>query len=400
MAGSAIDLPGELALALVSGMLLNLTPCVLPVIPLKVRIIIHHAGSTLRRRTESATAFAAGTLLFFLIIGIASALLHWTWGALFQSPSVIAVLVALMASFAAMIFLDITMPVPGFAYRTGGGRYLEPFVSGALAAILSTPCTGPFLGGVLAFAITQPPAVVVTIFMSVGIGLALPYVVILLRPSLLAHLPKAAEWSHRLRQTLAFLLMAGAVFFAQSLVSPDFALWLWRAWAMALLLWTTAIALRKNTLAAKAVVIAFAVAALSTSYAGGLFMPPHRGPLHWRLFTTSRLARSTREHRPVLVEFTAAWCINCKILEKTVYVDPAVVRAAREVHVLALRIDLTRPNRSLQQRLVRDGGAGLPFAVIQNPEGRIAQRFAGIFTPAALVAAIRQTMSKHPDQTE
>lgn len=387
---SAVDLSGELALALVAGALLNLTPCVLPVIPLKIRTIIHHAGGTRLRRMEAAIAFAAGTLLFFLAIGIASAMLHWTWGVLFQSPWVIAVLVAMMASFAAMIFLDISMPVPGFAYRTRGGRHLEPFVSGVLAAILSTPCTGPFLGGVLAFAITQSPPTVIAIFVFVGIGLSLPYVVILLRPSLLSHLPRAGEWSDRLRQALAFLLLAGSVFFAQSLVSPDFGLWLWRAWAIALGLWAAVTALRSAGWATGVVVMGFAAVALSTSYAGGLLMPPQNGPLHWRPFSTQRLDAAERMHRPVLVEFTAAWCINCKILEKTVYVDPAVVRAARQERLLALRVDLTRPNQFLEHLLVKDGGAGLPFAVIRNREGRIIERFAGIFTSASLIRAIHQ----------
>ena len=104
MPTSAIGLPGELALAFLAGALLNLTPCVLPVIPLKIRTIIHHTGAAPRHRLEAATAFLAGTLLFFLAIGSVSALMHWTWGALFQSSAVIAFLVALMAGFAAMIF--------------------------------------------------------------------------------------------------------------------------------------------------------------------------------------------------------------------------------------------------------------------------------------------------------
>ncbi|MBW4035364.1 MAG: DUF255 domain-containing protein [Proteobacteria bacterium] len=395
-----IGLPGELALAVVSGLLLNLTPCVLPVIPLKIRTIIHHAGAAPGPRAEAAIVFATGTLLFFLTIGIATALLHWTWGALFRSPLTIAVLVVMMASFAAMILLDITMPVPGFAYRTGRGRLLEPFISGGLAAILSTPCTGPFLGSVLAFAITQPPSIVITIFMCVGIGLALPYVVILLRPSLLAYLPRAGEWSHRLHQALAFVLLAGAVFFAQSLVSPDFGLWLWRIWAIGLLLWASTLVLRKTTWATRMVVIGFATVALSTSYAGGLLMPSHAGPLHWRPFAPWRLATARRTHRPVLLEFTAAWCINCRILEKTVYVDRAFVRAARQVHMLALRVDLTRPNQSLEHLLVKDGGAGLPFAVIRNREGRITKRFAGIFTSTSLIQAIHQAATATSGRTE
>lgn len=388
MPTSAIGLPGELALAFLAGALLNLTPCVLPVIPLKIRTIIHHAGAAPRHRAEAAVAFLAGTLLFFLAIGGASALLHWTWGVLFQSLAVIAFLVALMAGFAAMIFFDVDMPVPPFAYRIGGGRHMEPFISGLLAAILSTPCTGPFLGGVLAIALTQAPTALVTVFLSIGFGLAFPYIVILLRPSLLDRLPKAGEWSRRLRQALAFLLLAGAIFFAGSLMSTHVTVWLWRAWAVGLAVWAAAAIVRRGTWAVRGVAIGAAALGLSTAFAGGLLTPPHGGPLHWRRFTEAQLVAARRAHRPVLVEFTAAWCINCKILERTVYVAPAVVRAARHENLVALRVDLTRPNSAMERLLVEDGGAGLPFAEVRNVRGHITQIFRGLFTPVALVAAI------------
>ncbi|OYV42014.1 MAG: hypothetical protein B7Z75_14545 [Acidocella sp. 20-57-95] len=94
------------------------------------------------------------------------------------------------------------------------------------------------------------------------------------------------------------------------------------------------------------------------------------------------------------MEFTAAWCINCKILEKTVYVAPAVVRAAQRENLVALRVDLTRPNPALERLLVKDGGAGLPFAEIRNPEGHITEIFRGLFGPAALAAAIDRSASR------
>lgn len=386
--GLLVGLPGEFALAFVAGTLLNLTPCVLPVIPLKVHGILHHAGAAPRRRAEAAIAFLSGTLLFFLVVGSASALLHWTWGVLFQSQAVIAFLIALMMGFAVMIFFDLSVPVPALAYRLGGGRHMEPLISGALAAILSTPCTGPFLGGVLAFAIAQPPPVLIGVFLFVGLGLAFPYVVILLRPSLLSRLPKAGEWSHRLSQALAFLLLAGAAFFSQSLLPQGVTLWLWRAWAFGLILWTGATVMRRTTWAARVVATSTAVLGLSTAIAGGMLIPAQEGPLHWQSFTEARLSAARHWRRPVLVEFTAAWCINCKILETTVYAAPRVVQAAQRNKLVALRIDLTRPNRAFEQILVKDGGAGLPFAEIRDPQGKITKVFRGIFTSADLAMAI------------
>ncbi|RAP56094.1 cytochrome c biogenesis protein CcdA [Oleiagrimonas sp. MCCC 1A03011] len=159
-----LGLPSELALAAARGLLLNLTPCVLPAMPLKVRSVLAHTGVAARKRVTAAAVFAAGTLAFFLVVGLATAMLHWTWGRLFQSSAVLAVLVVVLAVLAMLTYRNTRLPVPGFATRLAGGGYWEPFWSGALVALLATPCTGPFLGGVLAFALTRPPEVVISIF--------------------------------------------------------------------------------------------------------------------------------------------------------------------------------------------------------------------------------------------
>lgn len=394
---SVMDVAGQFALALVAGALLNLTPCVLPVMPVKIRTILQHAGESGRDRSQAALAFLGGTLLFFLALGLASAALHWTWGTLFQSRTVLVAMIAALAGSGIMIFTDTSLPVPRLAYRIGGGRHFEPFSSGALAAVLATPCTGPFLGGVLAFALTRPPIVVVGIFASVGLGLAFPYVIILLRPGLLDRLPKSGEWSERLREALAFLLFAGAVFFAQSLLPAPFDPWLWRVWAGLLLAWTAVTVLRARSSAPRIVAIGFAVIFLAGAYAGGLIGRTASSPLGWQKFTPARLAEAHALNHPVLVEFTAAWCINCKILERTVYVAPGVAKAARKADLVALRADLTTPDAALERLLVRYGGAGLPFAVVINGKGIVIERFSGLFTASALVDAINRSQNLHAD---
>ena len=387
-------LPFQLLLALVAGVLLNLTPCVLPAIPVKIRTILHHGGASGAGRALAALLFLSGTLVFFLTLGAVTAGLHWTWGTLFQSRAVVAGLVVALGAFAFTTFWDTRVPVPGFVSRVGGGRYLEPFTSGAFVALLATPCTGPFLGGVLAFAITRPAPVVVGIFAAVGTGLALPYVLILLRPSLLNYLPKATAWSHRLRQALAFVLLAGAVFFAESLTGHAVGRWLWIGWSGLLLFWAASLWLRTNPASARALAVAVAVAGVSVVYAAGLMAPYRSGPLGWQAFSATRLEQARRAGHPVLVEFTADWCINCKVLEKTVYAKEAVAAAARREHLIALRADLTKPDPALEKRLVHYGGAGLPFAVIVNGKGSVTRRLSGLFTTQALIRAIRETEDK------
>src|SRR5699024_10413332 len=202
-----------LLLALAAGVLLNLTPCVLPAIPVKIRTIVHEAGGAPRQRLLAAVAFTGGTLLFFLPLAIATAALQWTWGALFQSPVLLVALIAVLLLFAWTTYRDVGIRVPQFAYTMRGQRYLEPFLSGLFVALLATPCAGSFLGGVLAFALTRPPAVIIAIFLAIGVGLSLPYVVLLMRPQLLDRLPKPGPWAQPMRQSLAFVLLAAAAFF-------------------------------------------------------------------------------------------------------------------------------------------------------------------------------------------
>ncbi len=385
-----LGLPVELVLAGAAGVLLNLTPCVLPAVPLKVRSVLAHAGAARRQRLISAIVFAGGTLAFFLVVGLATALLHWSWGRLFQSPPVLGALVVVLAVLAVLTYRDTRLPVPNFASRLSGTGYWEPFWSGALVGLLATPCTGPFLGGVLAFALTRPPATVVAIFLAVGAGLAAPYVVLLLRPQLLERLPRAGAWSVRLRETLAFLLLAGAVFFAQSLLPQPFGRWLWWAWLGLLLLWTGVAIMRSGGWPTRAVAVVAGAAGVVLVVAGGLAVAPAGGPLGWQPFSAARLAAARAGKRPALVEFTADWCINCKVLEKTVYADAGVVSTARQVHLVALRVDLTRPHPALERRLAAWGGVGLPFAIVFDTDGRPVKRLSGLFSAHMLTTGLRR----------
>lgn len=394
---SLMELAGELLLAVVAGLLLNLTPCVLPAIPVKIRTIVHESGHEPGQRILAATAFTAGSLLFFLSLGIATAALHWTWGVLFQSRTFLILLIAFLGFFAFITFRDIGIPVSQFVQTMRGRRHLEPFLSGLFSALLATPCTGPFLGGVLAYAVTRPSPVIVSIFLAVGLGLALPYVVLLARPSLLERLPKAGPWSERVRQGLAFVLLAAAVFFVQALVPAAAGSWIWLGWLVLLGLWAAHALVTSAGWTARAVALGFAVAGAALIYGGGLTTPTGTGSLDWRPLVAGAWQQAQASGQPILVEFTADWCINCKVLEKTVYADQRVAQAVRDNHLVALQADLTRPDPRLQKLLLSNGGAGLPFAAVLNARGQVVERFSGLFTTNALIQAIgKTTRETHP----
>jgi len=381
-----VTLAAELALAGLAGVLLNLTPCVLPAMPVKIRTILRESGSEASHRVEAAIAFALGSLAFFLALGGLTAWLHWSWGSLFQSRGFLAFLVLLLAGFAIITYRDVSIPVPSFAYTLRGHRLMEPALAGMLGAVLATPCAGPFLGGVLAYTLTRPESVTLGIFAAVGLGLALPYIVILLWPRLLGRLPSAGAWSLRVRQGLAFVLLAAAVFFAGSLVDGAVARGLWIAWAGLFAAWAVFAAVRDSGWRSRAVVGVFV--ALFGGSALGLGTGAPTGAIGWRAYTADRSAAAVATGRPQLIEFTADWCINCKVLERTTYGDPDVRHALRATDTLALRADLTRPDAALTRVLNRFGGAALPFAVVLDRDGAVVERFDGMFGAATLRDAL------------
>ncbi|MBK79878.1 MAG: cytochrome C biogenesis protein [Gammaproteobacteria bacterium] len=379
-----------LLLATAAGVLLNVTPCVLPALPIKLRSIGRVVGASPGRRLLAGAALLAGTLTFFGGLALATASLNWTWGTIFQSPGFRAALALVLGGLGAWSLAGRGIQPPQWAYGIRGAGYAEPYFAGLLAAVLSAPCTGPFLGGVLAFALTQSPAAIVAIFLAVGVGLALPYLVLLAWPGLVEKLPRGGAWLLRVHQLLGLILLAGAAFFAAT-VLPDYAApFLWSGWAGMFTFWALRALCLGPGLGAR-LVPGLALAATTVTALAAWPQPVtdlHQA-LAWQPLTAQRLQHARAIGRPVLIEFTAEWCINCKVLEQTVYRDVRVTEAVRDARALPLRADLTRPDERLQAYLREFGGAGLPFAVVLDRHGRLHERLPDLFTADALVTALR-----------
>ncbi len=378
-----------LLLATAAGVLLNLTPCVLPALPIKLRSIGRVVGDGAGRRLLAGGALLGGTLTFFGALAVATAWLNWTWGALFHSASFRLTLAVVLAGLGVWSLAGRGFQPPQWAYRVRGSGYAEPYFAGLLAAVLSTPCTGPFLGGVLAFALTQSPAAIVAIFLAVGVGLALPYLVLLVRPGLIARIPRGGAWLLRIQQFLGLVLLAGAVFFAATVLPGNLGPLLWTAWATVLTFWLLRTLWDGPDLRARLVPALVLAGTVATALA--LWPQPDRAgtdTLAWRPLTMQALADARAARQPVLIEFTADWCINCKVLEQTVYRDRRVVEAARAANALTLRADLTRPDERLQRYLREFGGAGLPFAVVLDGNGQPVKRLPDLFMADTLASTL------------
>lgn len=174
----------------------------------------------------SAALFTAGSVLF-AALGLATALLHLHWGVLFQSRIVLTMLSALLLALAIANFGWRGLRLPAVIASAHGVKFLEPFVSGLVCALLSTPCTGPLLGGVLVFALAQPAPNIVALFVSIGVGLASPYALLILRPALLLRFPRAGGWSDVVRQSFSWILSGAAIFFVRSVLPAAWEPLLW-----------------------------------------------------------------------------------------------------------------------------------------------------------------------------
>jgi len=379
------ELLGYSLLAFGAGLLLNFVPCVLPVIPVKIRIVLREIKGDTRSRILAAVSLLAGSMSFFLILGSATAYLELAWGDLFRSKIFLAGLTGFLLFAGIATLAHRSVRLPRLIYRIPIYRYSGAFFTGALAGILSTPCSGPFLGSVLAYSLTQPHGVIILIFTWIGLGLAMPYIVLLLWPGLMDRLSFSGAWTIWVKQILGFILIAGAVFFGRVFLHEGLHPVLWLLFYIMLLIWAI-FAFRRSagwwgrifSLGTVTTILFLVVLAVAAKQ------------LKWQEFSPHSLHNSLAARQPVLIEFTAKWCLNCEVLKKTTYEDKSVVRAASKAKLIPLRVDMTDYNESHRLLLGKYGGTALPFAVIISSDGKVAHRFQGMFSAKTLEKAIRQ----------
>mgnify|MGYP005844325133 CR=1 FL=1 len=382
-----IEIAGWIALALLAGMLLNATPCVLPAVPIKLRILLAEGGQSPRRRLMTGLALLAGSLLFFGSLGALSVMLQWSWGAPMGQPVFRGLLAGALVVAAALLIFDIgRLPIPQRVAQWQGRGPAEGFVVGLAGGVLSLPCTGPFLGGVLAFSLAQSTTFSILLFLAIGLGMAAPYLVLLAFPQWAPRSGLGGRVGRAVNRLLGFGLLAGALYYGQEFLP---ALLQGRGsvvlLVLLLMLWTAGTWLGnapwvERTTAATALVLALGLVSVAGSGTGPA------GGLQWQPVSRAE-ARPGQVRGPALVEFTADWCINCKVLERTVYRSTNVARATGDT-VSTLQLDLTDFDRDAQALLQSWGGTGLPYAVVVNRNGDVHARLRDLFGEDRLVRAL------------
>ncbi len=368
-------------LAFVAGMLLNVMPCVLPVVSIKVLSFVQQAGESRRRVLALGTAFAIGMMAVFMALALLAILFGLGWGEQFQSQTFMIVMIGVVFAFALSLLGVFELGVPGGAGTLAGAAAREgigdAFLKGILATVLATPCSGPFLGSTLTWTLGQPPMTVLMVFGMLGLGMALPYVILTANPALLKLLPKPGAWMETFKHVMGFLLLATAVYLMISLdqklllFTVAFLLFV----AMACGIWGR-FSPRAPTRGGRRIVLALSAAVLvlgaHLSFVGfrGMFDDSSSNEtreLTWERFNSAQLSEYHKEKRNVLVEFMADWCANCKFNEIRVFRSSEIRRLMKEKNVILMKADLTRegPRTDMLRRFMNHLGArSVPFLAV------------------------------------
>ncbi|HEV2748305.1 MAG TPA: protein-disulfide reductase DsbD domain-containing protein [Allosphingosinicella sp.] len=385
--------------ALLGGLLLNIMPCVFPILSLKA-LSLAKAGGNERAAKREALAYTAGAVLICLALGAALLGLRAGgaaagWAFQLQDPRVILSLLLLITAVA--LNLAGLFELPALA---GGGRLAEQgglggaFWTGALAAFVATPCTGPFMGAALGAALVLPTAVALAIFAGLGLGLALPFLLLGFVPALRRLLPKPGAWMGRLRRLMSVPMFLTALALAWILGRQagvdGMALGLAAAMALGLALWWVG---RRQGRArpwlplAPAALAAIAATVLIPTAATGPAMATPQSVLKSEPFTEERLTALQQEGRPVFAYFTADWCVTCKVNEKGALERQQVAEAFAAKKVAVLVGDWTRGDAAIGRFLEKNGRSGVPLYLYYEP-GKPVQILPQVLTPSRLVSLV------------
>ena len=382
----------------IGGFILNLMPCVLPVISLKIFGFMRQAGDSRANILKHGLAFSAGIFLWFLglaavIIALKAAGNEVTWAFQFQNPWFNFVIGAIVCVFALNLFgvFEIILPgraAQGIAEAGSHGGLGGSFAQGILATLLATPCTAPFLGAALGFAFSQTAAVILAMFASIAAGMAFPYLLLSAQPGWMKFLPKPGAWMERLKQFMGFPLLATLLWLLYVIGQQrgtEAVIWASAAYlCLALAAWLYGAFLgplsspRAKSFAALGILLSlllglgyftgnlFARAAATTPEKSAS-VPADGMP--WVPYSEAELQRLLAEGKPVFVDFTADWCITCKFNMRTAIDTKAVREAFARLGIVPMLADWTNSNPEITRKLAQFDRVGVPFYLFY-PAGR------------------------------
>ena len=359
-APAATGLLAMLGAALLGGLILNVMPCVLPVLSLKLLGAARYGGADRGRVRAGFLATAAGIVVSFLVLAVGTAGLKAAgaavgWGVQFQQPLFLGFMMAVTALFAANLLGLFEIPLPRFLADTVGGRegggqegggLGGAFATGAFATLLATPCSAPFLGAAVGFALAAGTMEIFAIFTALGVGMAAPYLVTAAFPAAAAALPRPGRWMLTVRRVMGLALLGTTVWLGS-------------------VMWVQVGGVER------------AVAATESG-------------VRWVPFDEAAIPRLTAEGKVVLVDVTADWCVTCQANKKLVLNRGETAEKLAGANVVAMRADWTRPDEDIARYLARHGRYGIPFNIVYGPKAPQGLPLSELLTESAVLATLAQ----------
>jgi len=395
------SLPVLMAFAVLGGLLLNLMPCVFPVLSIKALNVVEHARTHPAGVRAKGLVFAAGVIASMLCLATVMLVLRAGgeqigWGFQLQSPLFVTLLVYLLLAVGLNLsgVFDVGGGLAGVGdHLTQGDGYGSSFFTGVLATVVATPCTAPFMAPALGAALTQPALNALCIFAALGVGIALPYVLLSFVPWMRRLLPKPGAWMETLKQLFAFPVYATAAWFLWVLAGQTSPLGLGAALTGAVLIALAAWGYQKShasagggraaALATAVISVGFAIflpfrvaqveAAAATPGAAQASTarprpahPATPGNQDWQPYDAARVEELKSSGKPLLVNFTASWCLTCLVNERNAFADPDVQQIFRSKNVTLMKGDWTKRDPAITKALSQFGRAGVPLYVVYN----------------------------------
>lgn len=407
-AGADLGLLSAAAFAFLGGLILNLMPCVFPVLAMKAASLAGHGGSHGDAR-QQGLAFGAGVLVTFLalagaLIAVRAAGSAAGWGFQLQDPPVVAalallmLLVALNLSGVFEVGTSLQGAGSGLAARSG---LAGSFFTGALAVVVAAPCTAPFMGPALGWALTQPAAAALSVFLALGLGFAAPFVAVAFVPALINRLPRPGPWMSGFKTLLAFPMYGAVAWLVWVLtvqIGPDAVpRILGAAVVLALAAWLFGVAQRRHVAGGKPVALVATATVLGAfAVLGGAVWPAYATPeaasqsaeLDEEAYTPERLAALRAEGRPVLVNYTAAWCVSCQVNDRVALSTKDVSEALKRNNAVYLKADWTKRDAAIAAELASFGRAGVPLYLVYGAKGTEPAILPSILTSGIVVKAL------------
>jgi thiol:disulfide interchange protein/DsbC/DsbD-like thiol-disulfide interchange protein len=395
------------SLAFLGGLILNLMPCVFPVLFLKGLSLVNSGNEERHQLRTHGMVYTAGILASFwvlvaLLLALRGAGSKLGWGFQFQSPIFLALMAGLLfflgLSLAGQFEIGLTLTSAGGSLAARQG-YSGSFFTGVLAVVVATPCTAPFMGAALGYALQQSAVVTFAVFTALALGLALPYVALTFQPAWTRLLPRPGVWMEVLKQAVAIPIFATAIWLAWVLARaygadtllallPSFLLlaiagwflgrWPARRWASLVASFIVLAAVAVSVLAPGR--LARASEEATTTQASGV----------WQPWSAEAVARYQAQGRPVMVDFTASWCLSCQVNERVALNQPSVQKAFQEGNVALLKADWTRGDDAITQTLAALGRSGVPAYALYVPGAKTPTLLPEALTPGIVLDALNK----------